>query len=46
MGAALCHLIYKFDMELEESYDNWLDQKVWDVWSRNPLKVRLTPAAH
>ncbi|KAL9079651.1 MAG: hypothetical protein Q9157_001483 [Trypethelium eluteriae] len=40
----LCRLLMEFDMELtEESNEHWLDQKVYVVWEKKPLMVKLRP---
>ena len=36
----LTHLLYGFDFELiEETDEDWLDQKAWFTWEKNPLII-------
>ncbi|KAM6539468.1 hypothetical protein FALCPG4_001268 [Fusarium falciforme] len=42
---ALSKVLYAFDLELQDPERDWLDQKVWVTWSKNPLLVRLRPSA-
>ncbi|ORY02749.1 putative cytochrome P450 [Clohesyomyces aquaticus] len=42
MRLILAHIIYKFDMELEQDGHGWIDrQRAFNVWDRGPLNVRL-----
>lgn len=40
----LTKILYSFDMELMEHHDDWLQQKIYIMWEKKPLMVRLTPA--
>ncbi|KAF2462739.1 cytochrome P450 monooxygenase-like protein, partial [Lindgomyces ingoldianus] len=37
----LARLIWHFEMELEESSADWADQKVYILWDKQPLMVKL-----
>jgi hypothetical protein len=42
MRLVLAHIIYSFDMELEEDGNGWIErQRAFNVWDRGPLNVRL-----
>lgn len=43
MRIIMARLIYNFDMELVDPEDNWMDQKVFFLWTKPPLNVYLTP---
>lgn len=46
MRIILARLIWKFDLRLASSSQEWLEgQKVFDVWGKPPLNVYLTPAS-
>ncbi|GME64102.1 Cytochrome P450 [Neofusicoccum parvum] len=36
-------LLWNFDMELSPKSENWLDQKIWTLWDKNPLYITLKP---
>jgi len=42
MATILAKVIYHFDMEPAMSLDNWMKQKVFVVWKKQPLMVKLT----
>ena len=39
----LARLVYEFDIESDAGSD-WLDQDVYVIWDRKPLKCRFNPA--
>jgi cytochrome P450 len=43
MRLVLAGVLFNFDLELMPSQDDWLDQKVYGVWYKKPLMVRLRP---
>lgn len=43
MRLILAHLLWKFDLELVSESKNWNDQKVFNLWEKGDLKVKLTP---
>lgn len=43
MRTIMARLIWNFDMELVDLEDNWMDQKVFFLWTKPPLNVNLTP---
>lgn len=40
----LARLLWNFDLELEAESRDWVDQKIYLVWSKPPLMAKLTPA--
>ncbi|CCF41680.1 hypothetical protein CH063_11889 [Colletotrichum higginsianum] len=44
MKLILARLIWNFDMELAAESRNWAEkQKIFILWDKGPLRVRLTP---
>ncbi|OIW22978.1 putative cytochrome P450 monooxygenase [Coniochaeta ligniaria NRRL 30616] len=43
MRLILAKVVYNFDMELADKDVDWLQQKVYTLWSKPPLNVYLTP---
>ncbi|PMD41851.1 cytochrome P450 [Hyaloscypha variabilis F] len=43
MRMILVSMLWNFDYELCDESQNWLDQKVYLVWRKDPLMVRLVP---
>ncbi|KAH6676007.1 cytochrome P450 [Halenospora varia] len=39
----LARVLWNFDLELQNDGLNWNDQKVWMVWEKPPLNVKLVP---
>ncbi|EKG12580.1 PAS domain-containing protein [Macrophomina phaseolina MS6] len=39
----LSYLLWHFDLELCKESENWMDQKVFVLWSKNPLMVKVKP---
>ncbi|RTE80145.1 hypothetical protein BHE90_005329 [Fusarium euwallaceae] len=37
----LASLLWTFDVSLEQSTSNWLDQKTYGIWEKQPLYVKL-----
>ncbi|KAK3332925.1 cytochrome P450 monooxygenase [Cercophora scortea] len=49
MRLILARLIWNFDLAVsdDEMWDNWItDSKAYNLWLKDPLPVRLTPASH
>lgn len=44
MRLIMARLIWNFDMELCKESENWTDQKVFVLWDKNPLWVKLSAA--
>ncbi|KAF2176727.1 cytochrome P450 [Zopfia rhizophila CBS 207.26] len=38
-------VLFHFDLELQECSKDWTEQKVYAIWEKNPLMVRLKPRA-
>ncbi|KFY45029.1 hypothetical protein V495_03143 [Pseudogymnoascus sp. VKM F-4514 (FW-929)] len=45
MRLILAQVIWNFDMELTTESENWADQKIFSLWEKTPLYVKLTPVA-
>jgi hypothetical protein len=43
MRLVLTRLLWEFDLELVEKEQDWTDARVFLIWQKNPLFVRLTP---
>lgn len=43
MRMIMVKVLWNFDYELCDENDNWLDQKVYLVWKKEPLMVQLKP---
>ncbi|CAN8104568.1 unnamed protein product [Discula destructiva] len=43
MRMILVRLVWAFDMELVDPDEEWMDQKVFFLWTKPPLNVHLTP---
>ncbi len=43
MRMILVKMLWNFDYKLCDESQNWLDQKVYLVWQKNPLMVQLEP---
>lgn len=41
MRLVLASMIWNFDLELCEESESWLDQKVYILWVKGPLMVKL-----
>ena len=44
MRLMLAKVLWSFDVELCEQSKNWTDQKVYTLWEKPALMVKLTPA--
>jgi hypothetical protein len=40
----LCKLLWNFNFAIMPESANWIDQKVYILWQRPPLMMKLTPA--
>jgi hypothetical protein len=43
MRLVIAKILWNFDLSLEEESRNWLKQKVYLIWAKPPLMVKLTP---
>lgn len=43
MRLILAHVLWNFDLELATESENWADQKIFSLWEKGPLYVKLTP---
>lgn len=43
MRLILAQVLWNFDMELAPESDNWANQKIFSLWQKGPLYVKLTP---
>lgn len=43
MRIILAKMLWHFDLRLEEESKYWTNQKVYLIWAKPPLKVKLTP---
>jgi hypothetical protein len=41
MRLILTKVLYNFDLELCPESENWTDQKVFTLWEKHPLIVKL-----
>lgn len=44
MRLVLIRLLWNFEFELLVDSENWAEQKVWMMWEKGELKVRIRPA--
>ncbi len=42
MRLILALILYNFDMELVDPNEDWIDQPIYNLWSKPALKVYLT----
>lgn len=42
MRLILARLLWKFDLEMMPESRNWADQKIWTLWNKGKLQVKLT----
>ncbi|PNS21136.1 Isotrichodermin C-15 hydroxylase [Sphaceloma murrayae] len=45
MRVIIAKLFYNFDMELDASSKNWIDQEIYTMWVKPPLNVNMKPSA-
>ena len=43
MRLILAQVLWNFDMELATESENWADQKIFSLWEKEPLYVKLMP---
>lgn len=43
MRLVFAKILFKFDLELVNPDSNWLEQKVFTLWDKPELLIRLTP---
>ncbi|KAL0768981.1 hypothetical protein CaCOL14_008289 [Colletotrichum acutatum] len=41
----IASILWNFDVELENTEVDWLEQKWYGFFEKNPLRVKMTPAA-
>ena len=41
MRLLLTRLLWKFDLELMPESNNWYDQKIFIIWEKSELKIKL-----
>lgn len=41
MRLLLTRLLWKFDLELMPESKDWYDQKIYIIWEKNELKIKL-----
>lgn len=39
----MARVLWNFDMELQPESEKWLEQKVYLIWDKLPLMVKLKP---
>lgn len=44
MRVILTRLLWRFDLELLPESRNWMDQRVFFLWDKPTLMVKITPA--
>jgi hypothetical protein len=45
MRLILARLLWKFDLEIMPESREWDQQKIWSLWSKGELNVKLTEVA-
>lgn len=45
MRLILARLLWKFDLELMPESRNWSDQKIYTLWEKGAINVKLSPAS-
>jgi hypothetical protein len=45
MNLILSRLIFEFDLEIEDDKLDWMDQRVFTLWEKAPLSIRLKERA-
>jgi len=43
MRLIIARILWEFDIEMCDGMENWSDVKIFLVWDKKPLPVRLTP---
>lgn len=46
MRLILARMVFNFDMELDQPEKDWMDQKVFGLWDKPELMIKLKPRAH
>jgi len=44
MRLVLARMLFEFNLELTEDTKDWTRAKVYTVWQKNPLWIKLKPA--
>jgi hypothetical protein len=45
MRLILARVLWNFDLELMKESWNWNDQKIYALWEKGPMMVKLTPVS-
>jgi len=45
MRLILARLLWNFDLELMPESKNWNDQKIYVLWQKGAINVKLTPVS-
>lgn len=45
MRLILARLLWNFDLELMPESRNWNDQKIYTLWEKGAMDVKLTPVS-
>ncbi|KAJ5977320.1 hypothetical protein N7501_000662 [Penicillium viridicatum] len=46
MRLILARMVFNFDMELDQPEKDWMDQKVFALWDKPELMIKLKPRPH
>jgi cytochrome P450 len=46
MKLILARLVFEFDFELLDSKDDWADQRVFTLWEKRPLMLKIWVRSH
>ena len=41
MNLILARLVFEFDLQVDDEKIDWMDQRVFTLWEKSPLMVRL-----
>lgn len=41
----ICRLLHDFDLDLGEGSEHWREAKMYSIWEKKPLMVKLTTRA-
>ncbi len=43
MRLVVARMVWEFEMELADKGENWVDQRMYGLWDKKPLMVKLSP---
>lgn len=46
MRIILARMVFNFDMELDQPEKDWMDQRIFFLWDKPELMIKLKPRAH